>query len=223
MALWVREQWRGAAGLLHERPMPLDGRRRISWLRPTAAAVVLGSTGPDPFGDQHPFGDQRLDVVRRRSGGGAVWLDPEVCTWIDVFVPGGDPLWRSDVGESFGWLGRRVAAAFASLGMGVSTCRGPYDAGPGGGLVCFASRGPGEVTVGGRKLVGISQRRTREGARFQCVWYEQFSLGPLESLLDDRTAAQVRDRATGWGELCAGLGPSELAELVTTFITAPDG
>lgn len=216
MALWVREQWRGAAGLLHGRPMPLDGRRRISWLRPTAAAVILGSTG------QNPFGDSRPDVVRRRSGGGAVWLDPEVCTWMDVFVPAGDPLWCTDVGEAFDWLGCRVAAAFASLGISASTYSGPYEAGPSDGQMCFASLGPGEVTVRGRKLVGMSQRRTREGSRFQCVWYERFSLGPLVSLLDDRTAAQVGDRATGWGELCTGLAPWDLAGLVTDFITAPD-
>jgi hypothetical protein len=29
--------------------------------------------------------------------------------------------------------------------------------------------GTGEVSVGERKLVGLSQRRTREGARFQCL------------------------------------------------------
>ena len=217
MTQWVSERWRGAAGLLHDRPMPLDGRRRISWLRPTAAAVILGSTGADPFDGSRP------DVVRRRSGGGAVWLDPDLCTWIDVFVPAGDPLWRADIGEAFDWLGRRLRAAFASLGVRASTHRGPYDAGPSDGLVCFASRGPGEVTVAGRKLVGISQRRTREGSRFQCVTYEQFCLGPLASLLDDRTAAQVRGRATGWGELCGGLSSPALAELVMEFITAPEG
>jgi lipoate-protein ligase A len=35
--------------------------------------------------------------------------------------------------------------------------------------VCFAGLGPGEVTVGGRKVVGISQRRRRDGALFQCA------------------------------------------------------
>ena len=37
-----------------------------------------------------------------------------------------------------------------------------------GPVVCFAGTGPGEVLVAGRKVVGISQRRTRAGARFQC-------------------------------------------------------
>ena len=34
-------------------------------------------------------------------------------------------------------------------------------------LVCFDGLGAGEVTVGGRKAVGISQRRTRGWARLQ--------------------------------------------------------
>ena len=36
-------------------------------------------------------------------------------------------------------------------------------------MVCFAGLGTGEVTVAGRKCVGMSQRRTRAGARFQCA------------------------------------------------------
>src|SRR3546814_17233262 len=43
------------------------------------------------------------------------------------------------------------------------------DLGPLGGTVCFAGRGPGEVLRGEAKVVGIRQRRTRAGARFQCA------------------------------------------------------
>jgi lipoate-protein ligase A len=35
--------------------------------------------------------------------------------------------------------------------------------------VCFAGLGPGEVTIAGVKVVGMSQRRTRAGALFQCA------------------------------------------------------
>ena len=37
--------------------------------------------------------------------------------------------------------------------------------------VCFAGIGAGEVIRDGAKLVGISQRRTRVAARFQCALY----------------------------------------------------
>ncbi|HEX6656895.1 MAG TPA: hypothetical protein VF065_02360, partial [Ilumatobacter sp.] len=38
-------------------------------------------------------------------------------------------------------------------------------------LVCFAGLGPGEVSLDGRKLVGLSQRRTRKGVRIQGTLY----------------------------------------------------
>jgi hypothetical protein len=50
-------------------------------------------------------------------------------------------------------------------------------------LVCFAGIGPGEVLVGGRKAVGISHRRTRAGARFQCVAHRRWPGEELVALL----------------------------------------
>jgi lipoate-protein ligase A len=55
-----------------------------------------------------------------------------------------------------------------------------------GELICFASLGPGEVIdSSGAKLVGISQRRTRSSARFQCTvlieWDPERLLGFLTS------------------------------------------
>jgi lipoate-protein ligase A len=38
-------------------------------------------------------------------------------------------------------------------------------------LVCFAGLGPGELSLDGRKLVGLSQRRTRNGIRIQGSLY----------------------------------------------------
>jgi lipoate-protein ligase A len=196
--------------------MPRDGRRRVSWLRPTAPALILGSAS------ENLFGGKRTDLVRRRSGGGLVWLDPETSAWIDVFVPAGDPLWQSDVGTAFHWLGRTLAAAFSDVGVPASMHSGPYEAGPSNGVVCFASRGPGEVVVDGRKLVGISQRRTREGCRFQCIAYERFELGPLASVVDSATADRIRDRALGWADLGLTASPADIAAQMVRFITAHD-
>ena len=196
--------------------MPRDGRRRVSWLCPAAPALILGSASPDPFDGV------RTDLVRRRSGGGLVWLDPETSAWVDVFVPAGDPVWHADVSKAFHWLGRTLATAFADAGVPASVHPGPYEAGPSDGLVCFGSLGPGEVMVDGRKLVGISQRRTREGSRFQCIAYERFELGPLETALDSATAARIRDRAVGWADLGIEHTPSAIAEHFVKFISAHD-
>ncbi len=54
---------------------------------------------------------------------------------------------------------------------------------PWSSLVCFAGVGPGEVLVGGRKAVGISQRRTKEWARFQCAAYRRWDPAALVGLL----------------------------------------
>jgi len=132
-------------------------------------AVVLGSTQPAP-----PPQDA-VEVVRRRSGGGAVLVAPADPLWVDVDVPADDPLWSEDVGASFGWLGRAWADA---LGGGV-VHEGAFEPGRWGRTVCFAGRGPGEVFVDGAKVVGLAQRRTRAGARFQCAVLAAWEPGPL--------------------------------------------
>jgi hypothetical protein len=61
---------------------------------------------------------------------------------------------------------------------------GALACGPLGRLVCFATVGAGEVTTPDRrKLVGISQRRTRAAARFQCAAYTAWEPEPLVRLL----------------------------------------
>ena len=139
-----------------------------------------------------------IDVVRRRSGGGAVLLRPGEVVWVDLLVPRGDRLWEDDVGRSAWWVGEVWRAALADLGVNGTVHRGALDEGRWGGLVCFAGRGPGEILVGGRKVVGISQRRDRSGARFQCtallawptdVLVDLLGLTPADEALRDLAAA----------------------------------
>jgi lipoate-protein ligase A len=129
-----------------------------------APALVLGST------QAAPPRDPGVDVVRRRSGGGAVLLRPGETVWVDVVVPSGDALWVADVGRSFWWLGDVWASALASLGVpGPSVHRGRLIRSAWSAAVCFAGVGAGEVVVGGAKAVGMASRRTRDGALFQCA------------------------------------------------------
>src|SRR5690606_25915326 len=84
-------------------------------------------------------------------------------------------------------------------------------------LVCFAGLGPGEVTVpGGAKVVGISQRRTRAAARFQCAALLDWDPGSLLDLL----ALTSVERAAGTAELrraAAGL-PVERHALLAALL-----
>jgi len=158
--------------------------------RPT---VVLGSR-------QAMVTLPEVDVVRRRSGGGAVYLEPGGALWVDVVVPRGDEWWDDDVGRAAHWLGAAWAAA---IGGAAVVHRGPMVTTEWSDLICFAGLGPGEVTVDGRKVVGISQRRTRDAARFQCVTYERWDPHPLVELLHVEADLDV---------VGAGVGPLPTVE-----------
>jgi lipoate-protein ligase A len=206
---------RAPAGELHALSVPEPARREVWVLEATAPALVLGSTQADDLADAEAAADLGVDVVRRRSGGGAVLVDPDETAWVDVVVPAGDPLWDDDVGRAALWLGRAWQAALADLGAaGTAVHTGALACGPLGRLVCFATVGAGEVTIGPddrRKLVGISQRRTRSAARFQCAAYRRYGPDPLARLLrldgDGRRAVAAGAAGTGAepGDLVAAL------------------
>lgn len=177
--------------------MSLHGRdvdwsaRSVTWCEVTRPAVVLGSTQAD---DAVIPGAAGLDVARRRSGGGAVLVEPGRVAWADVVVPAGDALWAADVGRATWWLGEVWVAALAALGVPQGVVhRGGLERSAWSGEICFAGLGPGEVTTGGRKAVGISQRRTRQGALFQCAlplaWDPAPLLAALALTAPDRAAA----------------------------------
>ncbi len=111
-----------------------------------------------------------MAVTRRRSGGGAVYVAPDDPVWVDVWVPRGDPLWHDDVLVAPRWVGEwwRSAVAVAT-GIGpdeLTVHHGPSVVARWSPLICFAGVGPGEVTVGpgGKKVVGLAQWRSRQGA-----------------------------------------------------------
>lgn len=144
--------------------------RAVRLCRPTGPAVVLGSTQRIDDVNRPAATAAGFDVVRRRSGGGAVLVEPGAVAWVDVVVPRSDPLWDDDVGKAFRWLGDAWAAALCGLGVsGADVHRGGIVRSPWSSKVCFAGLGPGEVVVDGRKVVGMAQRRTRHGALFQCA------------------------------------------------------
>jgi len=126
--------------------------------RPT---LVLGSAQSIELLDSDGLGD--IALRRRRGGGGLVLLQPDDL-WIDWWIPAGDDRWRSDVHASSRMAGLWWAEALADFVEGLITVHdGPLEGDPAFRLVCFAGRGPGEVFVDGRKAVGVTQWRVREG------------------------------------------------------------
>ena len=159
-------------------------------------AVVLGSTQPDQVIDPDRATAAGLAVTRRRSGGGAVLVTPDDPAWVDVWVPADHPLWRRDVSRAFDWLGDAWVDALGSLGVtGLAAHRqGFVPCTRWSALVCFGGVGTGEViTDDGRKVVGLAQRRNRQGAWFHGACVLRWDPRPLVDVLalpaDEREAA----------------------------------
>jgi lipoate---protein ligase len=174
--------------------------------------VVLGSTQPPETVSGHRACEAGVTVVQRRGGGGAVLLRPGDHLWIEAWIPRDDPLWDADVARATAWVGRWWSSALGSLGVGnLTVYSGRAVAGPHGALVCFSGSGPGEVFQGDRKVVGISQWRSREGSLFHTCAYTHWDPRPLVDLLplDSRTREAMA------GELAlsaAGVSDLEPAE-----------
>jgi lipoate-protein ligase A len=181
---WRVEVERGPAQALHDLEVP--SRRLVRVHEVEAPTVVLGSTQRDDLVDERALRAAGATVARRRSGGGAVWLAPGAQVWLDLVVPAGDPLWDHDVVRAAGWVGEVWRSALQDLvpterfgvHRGAAVRRGE------GRLACFAGLSTGEVGVRGgdgveRKVVGVSQRRTRAAVRFQTVAYLRWDPEPL--------------------------------------------
>ena len=161
---------------VHGAAFPSTIEREVWFIEPTDRAVVLGSTQDFDVLNHIEVARQGLVEVRRHSGGGAVVVVPESVSWFDLWLPAADPCFETDVSHSARWVGEAIVDALGALGVpaSVATSIEISDAVTWGGLVCFAGVGAGEVLVGRRKAVGISQRRTRAGARFQVMVLHHF-------------------------------------------------
>lgn len=169
-------------------------------------------------------------VVRRRTGGGAVWVAPGAQAWVDVWVPRGDPLWDDDVVVAGRWIGAAWRQALLDLGVAPGTVavhQGRLLDGPWSAAVCFAGVGPGEVLVDGRKLVGLAQRRTRHGAWFHTSAHWRWDPAPLVAAfarrgwLSDgaaRAEQQLRPVAVGLADVVEVDGPDAVAEAVAAAV-----
>lgn len=158
-----------------------DVGREVWLMSPQDTALVLGSAQPDDTASSAIT--DGATVVRRRSGGGAVLVVPDDSVWIDVVICRSDPLWDDDVNRAPLWLGHVWRTALASLGVAHGEIFDRYEPGQWGRLACFASRGPGEVLVGEAKVVGITQRRTRNTVRFQTLVYRRWAPEDLAARL----------------------------------------
>ncbi len=174
---WAVEHHRDSVERLHALGYESARGRVIRVHQPTDPALVLGSTQSLDLVDMNKAKQLGIEVVKRQSGGGAVYVSSSNVLWIDLELPRKDLLFKEDISHSFTWLGKAWMDALSHISAGSDFVEiGPLDVYDGTAtrdeisrLVCFAGRSPGEVFVGNKKMIGLSQRRTRAGSLFQCA------------------------------------------------------
>ena len=219
----------------HGRDLPAE--RSVWNVDITTPAVVLGSRQTEAELDRDACVNAGTEIVQRRSGGGMVYLSPGKQLWLDVVIPKDDRLWIDDVGRAAWWLGDVWLAAIESLVTARKTnayvhrqdlVRGKY-----GDRVCFSGAGPGEVMTlddagNPAKIVGISQRRTGDLARFQCTMYLQWDpflsqqFGRLLSAPNDGRAelqSNLEHSVMPLSQIASGLSASDVLAAFMAQIT----
>jgi len=211
---WLRHDWVGTATDFHSKDLPVE---RALWLcSAEKPALILGSTQDESDVRVDVAVGSGIEIVRRRSGGGGVYVAPDESVWMDITISREDPLWQDDVSASMLWLGDAFVQALQPW-VHAETFRGTFHNGDVGRAVCFASAAPGEVFVGDNKLVGISQRRNREGARFQCVLYRQWNPLIWSSLL---TSVDVQEHVCNMQVATIAAPARDIADAVMAALAA---
>lgn len=168
--VWAVERIDGTAQSHHDLAFPERAVAHVWDLRIAAKALVLGSRQKLSESGLARAQLDGVEIATRRSGGGAVLIDPNTAAWIDVLVPMTHPWCGDDLTVAFLAVGERWAQVLRELGHDAEVYRGRPDRHDGlAAQACFAGLGWGEVTIDGSKVVGLSQRRTRWGARVQCL------------------------------------------------------
>jgi lipoate-protein ligase A len=146
--------------------------------------------------DREALERRGLAVVRRPTGGRAVWHEHEVTYAVAAPIAA-----FGSLRESYRTIHERLAVALGTLGVDATLAsdRPPVRQGP-----CFASPVGGEVLVHGRKLIGSAQ--VRHGA----------ALLQHGSILLDGSQETVREVSREQGE---GRGETTLCEVLGRTVT----
>ena len=139
--------------LLHEADRSGDGFLRLYRFSP--ACISLGRNEPALRRyDRAAIERRGLDVVRRPTGGRAVWHEHEVTYAVAAPVAA-----FGSLRESYRTIHTRLAGALRHLGVDATLALGRNGAANPGAGACFATPVGGEVLVNGKKVIGSAQVR----------------------------------------------------------------
>ena len=143
------------AGLLAEAAR--TGRAVLRLYRFDPPCLSLGRNEPTARYDRAAIARRGVDVVRRPTGGRAVWHEHEVTYAVAAPVAA-----FGSLRNAYHTIHERIAAALRSLGADATLApHQPPSARVDQPASCFATAVGGEVLVAGRKLVGSAQVRKR--------------------------------------------------------------
>ncbi len=129
-------------------------RVTLRFYRWSPAALSLGYF--QRWGDFAEMAEAGTPVVRRLSGGGAIWHDDEIT--YSMAGPFGAGPFPGRAAHIFEKLHRCICDGLSRLGVDGRLSDGPSGASP---LICFSEPQKYDVVVaGGRKLLGSAQRRS---------------------------------------------------------------
>jgi len=177
-----------------------SGRPAIRWYVVSERALVLGASQKAPAVDLAACRDAGVAVYQRSAGGATVLVDGDMLG-LDVALPHGDPLLARDLTASYRPIGAAWRAALRALGVAAelvdveqarAAARDMSVAAQLARLACFGGLSPYEVTVDGRKIVGLAQVRRRHGVLFQTALQLRWDAPLMSRLL----TVSPGDRAT---------------------------
>ncbi len=148
-------------------------------VRVASPTIVLGSSQP-----RSVLRDDIGDVVlrRRRGGGGAVFIHPND-VWVDWWLPATDERWVFDVHAASSLAGAWWRHALIEQGIESVMHEGGVSDDADLRVACFSGRGPGELFIDERKVLGVTQWRVREGIFLSTIIHEAPSL-PLIAMIE---------------------------------------
>src|SRR6266700_4351399 len=175
--------------------------------------LSLGRNEPAARYDHTEIARLGIEVVRRPTGGRAVWHEHEV-----TYAVAAPVAMFGTLRQSYRAIHARLAAALRTLGAEATLAPDRPTVRPSDRpAACFATPVGGEVLVGGRKLVGSAQ--LREGAAF--LQHGSILLDGSQEMI--RRASREQGAGSGETTLSAVLGrPVTFQEVAEAIVAAWD-